>query len=444
MANTKIQIKRSTITSAPTTLDIGELAYSYTSNTLYIGNTTGTGVLAIAGALLSSSSNNYAGAMANAANAYANTVGLSGNNYAGFMANAGNSITYTVVAANLVTARAYTNTSTDAANNYAGVMANAANTIANATYVKKVGDTITGDLTIQGNLTTSGVVTYANTQTLLIGDALITLNNDIPAAVAPSEDAGVEVKRGSSANVALLWNEGSDKWTFTNDGTNYRLIASNTDVESANNYAGSLANAAGVIANAAFLAQNNQYTFTNTVYAAVNSAFAVINAAYTSSNADYVVTNAAFTQSNTDNVRLSAAYVSLNAAYVVANAAFGTANLAFAAANQAGVVANVANSYLTNTFSSAANLTSGTLPSARLSGSYTGITGVGTITTGTWNGSTITVPYGGTGATTFTANGILYGDGTNPLKVTAAGTDGQVLQSDQGLPKFAMLDGGSF
>ena len=47
MANTTIQIKRSSNTSAPTTLAPGELAYSYTSNTLFIGNTT-SGVIQIA------------------------------------------------------------------------------------------------------------------------------------------------------------------------------------------------------------------------------------------------------------------------------------------------------------------------------------------------------------------------------------------------------------
>ena len=39
----------------------------------------------------------------------------------------------------------------------------------------------------------------------------------------------------------------------------------------------------------------------------------------------------------------------------------------------------------------------GTIPSARISGSYTGITGVGTVTAGTWNASVIAGQYGGTG-----------------------------------------------
>jgi hypothetical protein len=48
MANTTIQILRSYVHDAPETLHDGELAYSFTSNTLYIGNNT-TGVIAIGG-----------------------------------------------------------------------------------------------------------------------------------------------------------------------------------------------------------------------------------------------------------------------------------------------------------------------------------------------------------------------------------------------------------
>jgi hypothetical protein len=49
--------------------------------------------------------------------------------------------------------------------------------------------------------------------------------------------------------------------------------------------------------------------------------------------------------------------------------------------------------------SNASNITSGTLPAGRLTGEYTGITGVGTLANGTWTANTITVSYGGTGAT---------------------------------------------
>ncbi|MEK6609268.1 MAG: hypothetical protein AABZ30_16550, partial [Myxococcota bacterium] len=62
----------------------------------------------------------------------------------------------------------------------------------------------------------------------------------------------------------------------------------------------------------------------------------------------------------------------------------------------------------------ASNLAAGTVPSARLSGSYTGITGVGTLATGTWNATTIGVGYGGTGLTASGAVGnFLHSDGAN-------------------------------
>jgi hypothetical protein len=49
MANTSIKIKRSTTTSSPASLAAGELAYSYLSNTIFIGSPAGTGVLNVGG-----------------------------------------------------------------------------------------------------------------------------------------------------------------------------------------------------------------------------------------------------------------------------------------------------------------------------------------------------------------------------------------------------------
>jgi len=66
----------------------------------------------------------------------------------------------------------------------------------------------------------------------------------------------------------------------------------------------------------------------------------------------------------------------------------------------------------TNIAIAATQITSGTIDTARISGSYTGITGVGTLTAGVWNASTIGVAYGGTGAATFTA-GYLKASGTS-------------------------------
>lgn len=61
----------------------------------------------------------------------------------------------------------------------------------------------------------------------------------------------------------------------------------------------------------------------------------------------------------------------------------------------------------------AAHISTGTIATARLAGSYTGITGLGTVTAGTWNATTIGIAYGGTGVTTTPTNGqLLIGNGT--------------------------------
>jgi hypothetical protein len=84
--------------------------------------------------------------------------------------------------------------------------------------------TIPGDLSVTGNLTISGSATYVNTEIIELADNIIVLNSN---ATTASENAGIEVERGESDdNVSIRWNESSDKWEFTNDGTNYSEIAS--------------------------------------------------------------------------------------------------------------------------------------------------------------------------------------------------------------------------
>ena len=73
-------------------------------------------------------------------------------------------------------------------------------------------------------------------------------------------------------------------------------------------------------------------------------------------------------------------------------------------------------------------------------------TGVAIVTSGTWSTPTsLTVPFGGTGAASFTSNGILYGNGSGAIAVTAAGTNGYFLYSNSGTPAWTnTIDGGTF
>jgi hypothetical protein len=82
--------------------------------------------------------------------------------------------------------------------------------------------TISGNLIVSGNLTVSGTTTTVNTETINLADNIITLNSNETGT--PSENAGIEVERGTSTNVALRWNETTDIWEITKDGSNYYEI----------------------------------------------------------------------------------------------------------------------------------------------------------------------------------------------------------------------------
>ena len=93
----------------------------------------------------------------------------------------------------------------------------------------------TGTVIIDGNLVVSGT-----SQTdLNVKDNIITVNFGETGPGVTVGTAGLNVDRGSLANVAILWNETLGAWTLTNDGTTYESIqtGSATAVTSAQVYA---------------------------------------------------------------------------------------------------------------------------------------------------------------------------------------------------------------
>ena len=93
------------------------------------------------------------------------------------------------------------------------------------------GTAVADNLSVSGNLTVSGTTTSINTETLTVDDNIVVLNNNVTEA--PTENAGIEIERGSSTNVVLRWNETDDAWELTNDGSTYSAIATASSVSTA-------------------------------------------------------------------------------------------------------------------------------------------------------------------------------------------------------------------
>lgn len=79
--------------------------------------------------------------------------------------------------------------------------------------------TMGGDLVVSGNLTVNGTTTTLNTDVLSVEDNQIILNANQTGSAAL--DALLTVERGDDTNVAIKWNETSNKWQFTNNGSTY-------------------------------------------------------------------------------------------------------------------------------------------------------------------------------------------------------------------------------
>jgi hypothetical protein len=72
------------------------------------------------------------------------------------------------------------------------------------------------------------------------------------------------------------------------------------------------------------------------------------------------------------------------------------------------------------------------------------ITTLGTISTGTWQGTTIGVAYGGTGLTSYAVGDLIVANGSTSLAKLTVGASGKVLQSNGTTLVYGDVDGGTY
>jgi len=556
MANTVIQLKWSDISSAPASLNVGEAAYSNTSQKLFIGDTsnnvitvggkfyvdqqgqiftktnvafdTANSAAAYANAAFATANSGSAAASAasyanaafttaNSAGVYANSAFVAANtpsyvaNSAASYANSGFAVANSSASyansgfSTANSAGSYANSAfsignsafavSNSAASYANsgfAVANAASSYANSAYTRannsinaNTGGTITADLVITGNLTVQGNTTYVDTRTITTGDSLIHLANN--NTVGDTVDIGFYGSYNSSGvkYTGLVRQAGADYFLFKGLDTDPTanvlapgsLTAANTGTLTANltsysvtingqdinlyttnaytqaNTAVTNAAAASLYANAAFGVANTASSSGTSAGAYANSGFAVANSSASYANSGFAVANSAATYANSGFSTANSAASYANSAFATANNTAGVnltqntnitsasayANAAFAQANtDYTTISTTAGDYGTASSVAAFRIeANGRISSAN---STTIAIAASAITSGT-----LGVARGGTGAGTFTTNGVLLGNGTGAFNTASSSTEGHILTINaSGVPTFAMLSGGTF
>ena len=196
-----IKIKRSTGSSAPGTLAVGELAYSKGSDTLYVGDP-----------------------------ATANTpiaIGPAIKNNAGTA----------VLATGITAAEIRTLAGVDAAGTDNSTVANLRTNLTAISDSTTIGDgtdvtiTTSGALTVTGNLTVNGTTTTVNSTTTTVDDPIFTLGGDSAPGSDDNKDRGLEFRwhNGSAAKVGFFgYDDSAGKFTFIPDATNSSEVFSGT------------------------------------------------------------------------------------------------------------------------------------------------------------------------------------------------------------------------
>ncbi len=474
MANTSIRIKRSTTTGSPVSLLSGEFAYSYQSNTLFIGTADGTGVVNVGGQYYTSQVDNATDAATGLTLVRRDATGNASFNYltANIIGNiVGNANTATALqtarnfsisggdisAASIsfngtgdVTLNASLNTVPGlSAGTYGGATAIPVVTVAANGRIMSIANTsLSTSFTIAGD---TGTDTFDNGNTLTFtgGDGITTAVTDNTVSFAvdttvfrsntaiakQTVDGDVEI----SGNLVVLGTETIINVETLNIADPLLYLAGNnytSDVVDigfvGNYYDGSTNRHAGVFRHAGtkefYVFDNYDQEPSNNVIDVANSSFrtATLNANIKAQFANVATLNVGTV--NISNANLSS--LILGTALSVPNGGTGATsftNGAILVGAGSNALTTLANTTFTATGSGAGNNT------------ITSVTvdAYGRFTDATFSAiSGLNVDQGGTGVNTFTAGQILVGDGTNSVKqlanvtaISASVTSGNTVNS---------------
>jgi hypothetical protein len=451
--STLVQIKRSTANAVPGSLQAGELAYSYVSNTLFIGTAANT-VLNVGGKFYTdlidggsaaNAASNFVRRYANGssqfqqldilvdptANSHVATKGyvdgaISGNISLNTLTDV--VVTGTAVAQNNRILVGHANgqyLTTDVTGNVSisntGVITigdqQVVGSMLNDTLAgnKTFSDTITigKDLTVSGNLNVLGNTVTVNVETLSVEDSLIKLASNNTTDVVDIGFYGVY----NSTTYAGLFRDATDN--------RFKLFTDYTGGDPSANVISAVTRAT--------LEANLDAQLINVISLGVQSLTANGHSTFTSANFSGSV-NVATDATITGDLAINGGdLTTTSATFNVANTNATTLNIG-GAATTIRVGAATGNTIINHSLDVSKNV------SVTQNVSVTGTGYFGSLTLG----SPLPIASGGTGRNTLVANGVVYGNTTSSSYDFATGSEGNVLQLTSGVPTFAMLDGGSF
>jgi trimeric autotransporter adhesin len=540
MANTLIQLKYSTVNNTPGSLSIGEPAYSFTSNKLFIGNSTNQ-VLTIGGKYYvdqieaatnlatpstivlrdsdgSASFNvvtaNFINAPVASASKWTNPIdfGLNGDATGNVSVDGSANVTLTVELTNTgVEAKTYgsssnvpiitvdedgrlTSVSNAAISTSLGISGDtgtdtivlgtdvlafvggdgitttvfAANNVVRSdvdnTVIRTTGDqTIDGDFTINGNLRVQGNTTTYNVDSYSVNDPIVLYANNNTDNVVDLGFTAHYVSGGNTRHTGLVKDVSLNRYYLFD---NYIPHIQEDHIIDPADPSFALANLEANIVGGSITGLSSAITvpnggtgatsFTHGLMLVGNGTGALQTVANTGTAGTYgsasyvpVITTDAYgrvssvnnTQTGIDASRVVSGVLPVTRGGTNSTTYTTGAMLQF---NGSAIVSLANSSYtLTGGLSSSNTITSLTVDAY---GRLTAATGAEiAISASQITSGTLGVARGGTGATTFTTNGVLLGQGTGAITTASSSTEGHILTINaSGVPTFTMLSGGTF